>query len=178
MVASPPGVAAGQFVVPSRLTVLSCPPSLCPHLEFALAAEFEQPVGLRWSAQDAAPGTLAATVDLPVSPGIAGRLVTRLRTLGPVAFEVTEAAGPLADAERFSSSPQLGVFRATLSANGDVVVSEGQLRALVDASHDVGGAAALIHGVDMLLGAPWDEQFEPLRRGGAEAPVSWLRRTG
>lgn len=179
MVANPPGVAAGHFAVPSRLSVLRCPPPLCPHLEFALSSELEQPVSLRWSEQPAAPADVTATVDLPGSPGLAGRIATRLRRLGPVTFEVIEAPSSGSDAERYSYTPDLGLYRAALAANGDVVVGEGQLRSLLLASHDDSTAAAtLAHGLERLLGTAWDEELEPLRRGIAEAPVSWLRRTG
>jgi len=148
-------------------------------LEFALSTELEQPVGLRWSAQRADPGTLTAAVDLLGVDGMAGRIAARLRRLGPVRFEVTEAASPGADAERYAYTPDLGLFRAALSANGDIVVTEGQLRALLVESHDATAAAVtLAHGLERLLGTAWDEELEPLRRGGAEAPVSWLRRVG
>jgi hypothetical protein len=179
VVASPPGVTAGSALLPSRLTVLRCPPPLCPHLEFALSAELEQPIGLRWGAQSSAPGDLTATVELPGAPGMAGRVAARLRRLGPVTFEIVEASSVGADAERYSYTPDLGLFRASLAANGDIVVGEGQLRALLLASHDDRTAAAtLAHGLERLLGTAWDEELEPLRRGGEQAPVSWFRRTG
>jgi hypothetical protein len=179
VVANPPGVAAGHLVVPSRLTVLRCPPPLCPHLEFALAGELEQPMSLRWTEQPSAPGELTATIDLPGTAGLAGRITTRLRRLGPVTFEIVEAPSGGADAERYSYTPDLGLFRTGLAANGDIVVGEGQLRALLLASHDDSTAAAtLAHGLERLLGTAWDEELEPLRRGVAHAPVSWLRRTG
>ena len=165
-----------------RLSVLSCPPALCPHLEFAVSAVLEAPVTLRWTAQPALPGSLTASADLAGPPGIAGRLAGRLRTLGPIRFEVGEGAsfGPRgADAERYSYTPDLGLYRASLAANGDVVVAEGQLRSLLTVSHTrADDAATLAHGLERLLGTAWDEELEPLRRGGAGAPVSWLRRTG
>jgi hypothetical protein len=151
---------------------------LCPHLEFALAAELEHPVTLRWSAQPADPGALTAAVDLTGPTGLAGRLAGRLRALGPVRFDICEGPTSAAEAERYSYTPDLGLFRASLAANGDVVVAEGQLRALLAASHDAGGAARLVHGLERALGTAWDEELEPLRQGGSGAPISWLRRTG
>jgi hypothetical protein len=177
VVASPPGVFAGHLV-PCRLVVLSCPPALCPHLEFALSAELEQPVALRWTSQPADQGTLTATVDISGADGVAGRITSRLRRLGPVRFEVSEAASEHGDAERYAYTPDLGLFRASMAASGEAVVTEGQLRTLLTSSHDLPAAATLAHGIERLLGTAWDEELEPLRRGGAEAPVSWLRRTG
>jgi hypothetical protein len=178
VVASPSGVAAGVLGIPCRLVVLSCPPPLCPHLEFALSAELEQPVSLRWAAQIADPGALTATMDIPGPGGLAGRVASRLRRLGPVRFEVTEAVVDGADAERYAYTPDLGLFRTSLSACGEAVVGEGQLRALLTSSHHLPAAANLAHGLERLLGTAWDEELEPLRRGGAEAPVSWLRSAG
>jgi hypothetical protein len=163
----------------ARLSVLACPAPLCPHLEFAVSAVLESPMSLRWVDQPAQPGSLTATAELRGAPGLAGRLAHRLAGLGPVRFEVLEDAAPGADAERHSYTPELGPFRAVLAANGDVVVPEGRLRSLLDASHRGGDAGTtLAHGLEHVLGTAWDEALEPLRRGGDGAPVSWLRRTG
>jgi len=48
---------------------------------------------------------------------------------GPVRFEVTEEASPGCDAVRYSCTPSLGTFSAVISANGDVLIPEGRLRA-------------------------------------------------
>lgn len=178
MAANTSGMAAGRTAVPVRLAVLSCPPPLCPHLEFGLSAELDSPVSLRWAAQPALPGTLTAAADLAGASGLAGRLAGRLRSLGPVRFEVSEGPTVAAEAERYSFTPDLGLFRASLAANGDVVVGEGPLRALLAGGAEAGGGAALAHGLERLLGTAWDAELEPLRRGGAGAPISWLRRTG
>jgi hypothetical protein len=178
-------VSTGMPARPSaavRLSVLACPAPLCPHLEFALSALLEAPVALRWVEQPGQPGALMSTVELTGTPGLAGRIAARLRALGPVRYEVLEdASAPpaAADAERYSYTPDLGLFRTSLAANGDVVVTEGRLRELLAASHRrADGAATLAHGLERLLGTVWDEELEPLRRGGDGAPISWLRRTG
>jgi hypothetical protein len=172
------GSPAGQSAS-ARLSVLACPAPLCPHLEFAVSAVLSTPVALRWVDQPGLRGALTATAELRGAPGLGGRLAARLRTLGPVRFEVLEDACAGVDAERHSFTPDLGLFRTALSANGDVVVTEGRLRELLDRSHRAGeGGATLAHGLERLLGTAWDEELEPLRRGGDGAPVSWLRRTG
>ncbi len=167
---------SGSGSVSARLHVLSCPPAMCPHVEFAVAAVLETPVSLTWTAQPALPGLLQAVLEVAAAPGTAGALATRLRRLGPVRFEVVEGPAPGVDAERYSGDPDLGLHRAALAANGDVVVSEGQLRSLLAAA--AGEATVLVHGLERLLGTAWDGALEPLRVGGEGAPVSWLRRTG
>ena len=70
--------------------------------------------------------------------------------------------------------PTLGLFRASIGADGGIVVGEGPLRALLE--HERG--QALAQGLQRLLGTAWDEALEPLRRGGDGAPVTLLSRTG
>lgn len=164
-----PGEATGL------LSVLSCPSPLCPHLEFAVATVLESPVNLSWSAQPSLPGTLQARLEWRAAWGTAGRLAARLKSLGPVRFEVVETPSPGVDAERYSFTPTLGLFRASLAANGDIAIGEGQLRALLAEART---PSEIAHGVERLLGAAWDEDLEPLRLAGDGAPVTWLPRTG
>jgi hypothetical protein len=155
------------------VSVLACPPALCPHVEFALAAQVHTPVSMEWSAQTARPGTLTATIDGKLPEGSAAGITARLRALDPIWFEVVE--GPQPRGERFSYTPDLGVYRADLNAIGDIMVSEMRLRDLVDR---VAAGPALVEGIGRLLGQAWDEELEPLRRGTDGMAVSLLRRTG
>ena len=81
-------------------------------------------------------------------------------------YEVTEAAGPGNDGERYSVTPDLGVYRTMISANGDMVVGEDRLRALLATA--TGPQLAL--GIDALLGSAWDDE-----RGRRGAPVARSR---
>ena len=146
-------------------------PALCPHIEWAIAAELGVPVALSWSGQDAAPGTLRAEGTWRGRPGTAGRLASTLKRWTTPLFEVTEDASPGCDGERHSYTPTLGLFRAVVSANGDVLVHEDRLRALL------GGAARaddLAHGLDRLLGSAWDEELERYRPAGEGAEIRFL----
>ncbi len=161
--------------MPGVLTILSCPPALCPHVEFAVAAVVGVPARLEWSSQPARPGMAYAALEWRASAGAAGRLASRLRGLGSLCFEVAEGPATGCDAHRYSYTPELGLFQAALAANGDVVVGEGPLRALLAES---AGRVQLAAGLQELLGTQWDDALEPLRQGGAGAPVTWLRQTG
>jgi len=175
----PPSGGPGR-TVPGRLVVLSCPPALCPHVEFAVAGALGCPVSLTWTGQPALPGALQAALEVAVPPGTAAVLVARLRRLGPVRFEVVEGPSGGTDAERYAYDPDLGLHRAPLAANGDVVVGEGPLRALLAGALGDGDRAdlSLAVGLERLLGVAWDAALDPLRAGGDGAPVSWLRATG
>ena len=165
----------GGLSVPGMLSVLACPPPLCPHLEFAVSSALSAPVSLTWSRQPGRPGFVYAGLEWRSGPGTSGQLASRLRRLGHVVFEAVEGPSPGCDAERYTYTPELGLHRASIAANGDVVVGEAALRALLERG---AGRDTLARGLHRLLGTEWDEAVEPLRRGAHGAPVTWLRQTG
>jgi hypothetical protein len=90
-------------------------------------------------------------------------------------FEVTEEPSPGVDGERIMHVPARGLFRATASANGDIMIAEDRLRSLVAAAK---GYEALAHSLERELGTPWDVELEPYRHAGEGSPVSLLTRVG
>lgn len=108
-------------------------------------------------------------------------MATELRAFPGLRFEVTEDATPGADGERYSCTPDLGIFRATIAVHGDLMVGEEQIREMLGRS-----AAASILGeefdveeeIENLLGRPWDDELEPFRHAGDGAPVKWLNQVG
>lgn len=154
------------------LYIHSAPPALCPHVEWAVAAELGTRARMEWTDQPMVPGQLRAQVSWRGRPGTAGRLAAALRGWSVLRYEVTEDASPGLDGERYAVTPTLGVFRATMSANGDVLVSEDRLRALLATAT----GPQLAQGLDGLLGSAWDAELEPLREAGEGAPVTWLHQ--
>jgi hypothetical protein len=77
---------------------------------------------------------------------------------------------------RYCCTPSLGLFSATTSANGDILVPENKLRAAM--SMGANGTANLEKELDRLLGTAWDNELETFRRAGDGAPVRWLNATG
>ncbi len=152
--------------------VHSCPPALCPHVEWAVAAELGTRVSLQWTVQPSSAGSLRAEIGWRGRCGTAGRIAAALRGWAPLRYEVTEEPGPGHDGERYSVTPTLGVFRAITSANGDVLVGEDRLRTLLATSDGV----QLAHGLDALLGSAWDDELEPYREAGEGAPISFLHQ--
>lgn len=166
------GMRSGDARAGGVLYVHSCPPALCPHVEWAVAAELGVRVSLSWTAQPAQPSALRAETVWRGHPGTAGRLAAALRGWAPLRYEVTEEPSPGCDGERYAVTPSLGVHRATMSANGDVLVGEDRLRSLLGQLSGV----QLAHGLDALLGGAWDVELEPYREAGAGAPVTWLHQ--
>lgn len=157
------------------LYVHSCPPALCPHVEWAVAGVLGVPVSLTWAAQPAAVGSLRTETGWLGRPGTAGRIAAAVRGWSPLRLEVTEEPSDGSDGERYMLTPTLGIFRSTMSANGDLLVQEDRLRALLGSTGDV---ATLLHGLDRLLGEPWDAELETYRYAGDGAPVRWLTQAG
>ncbi|MEZ5209500.1 MULTISPECIES: DUF3145 domain-containing protein [unclassified Gordonia (in: high G+C Gram-positive bacteria)] len=153
--------------------VHAAPVALCPHVEWALASTLNARADLKWSAQDAEPGRMRATVDWVGPVGTGARLTNALREWSGLLFEVTENPSEGVDGERFAYVPGLGLWRGSTSANGDVILGELQLRAMIDAQPDSFGLAGEL---EAALGTAWDEALESYRMGGVGAEVTWLRQ--
>ena len=154
------------------LYIHSCSPALCPHVEWAVAAELGTRARLTWVDQPCAPGQLRAEIGWRGRSGTAGRLAAALRGWSALRFEVTEDASPGQDGERYAVTPTLGVFRATTGVTGDLLVGEDRLRALLATAQ----GPQLAIGLDALLGSAWDEELEPFREAGEGAAVTWLHQ--
>jgi hypothetical protein len=164
---------AKEVTVTARgvLFVHSCPPALRPHVEWAVAGVLGVPVRLDWESQPVAPDCLRAQTGWRGPSGTAARIAAALRSWPLIRCEITEEPSDGTDGERYSMTPDLGVFRATMSANGDVLVQEDRLRAALVTAADL---PSLRQAVDRLLGSAWDDELEPYRRAGDGLPVRWL----
>jgi hypothetical protein len=111
------------------LQVHSAPPALSPHIEWAVAGVLGVPVKLPWVDQPASPEALRAELDWQGRPGASAAITSALAAWNRVRFEVTEEASPGCDPVRYSHTPALGTFSAVTSANGDILIPEGRLRA-------------------------------------------------
>ena len=138
-------------------------------------------------------------------PGTSGALTSALAAWNLLRFEVTEDASAGCDAVRYSCTPSLGTFQATVGANGDIMIGENRLRAVLTLAASAGspgqgrppgegeqlGRLRELHGprhpalggsleaeLSLLLGEPWDAELEPFRHASAGAPVRWLHATG
>jgi hypothetical protein len=186
------------------LHVHCSPPALCPHIEWAVAGVLGLPVDLPWVDQPASPGALRAELIWQGQPGSSAAITSALAGWNMVRFEVTEEASPGCDAVRYSHTPSLGTFAAVVGANGDIMLPEARLRAVLalaasarsfpagpaapdgelDSLRDLHGqrhpalAGSLEAELSLLLGQPWDDELEPFRCAGAGAPVRWLNATG
>jgi hypothetical protein len=155
--------------------VHSTPLAVCPHVEWALARVLGTPVRLDWSAQPVEPGARRAEYVWAGRPGTGSDLAGALRQWPMLRFEVTEEPSSGVDGERIMHVPGRGLFRATASANGDIMIAEDRLRALVAGAK---GYEALAHVLEKELGSAWDAELEPYRCAADGNPVTLLTRVG
>jgi hypothetical protein len=148
---------------------------VCAHIEWAVARVLGVPVRMQWSSQPVDGSTLRSECQWTGKVGTAGELASALKAWSMIRFEVTEDASEGVDGERIAYLPGRGIHRSTMSANGDLLVSEDRLRTLL-ANASTG--EALAHGLEKLLGAAWDAELEPYRYAGDGAPVTRLYQVG
>lgn len=155
--------------------VHSTPLAVCAHVEWAIARVLATPVSLQWSAQPVDPSARRSECTWSGRPGTGAEIAGALRQWPMIRFEVTEEPSPGVDGQRFMYVPGRGLFAAATSANGDIVLGEDRLRALVASAR---GPEGLAHALDRAMGTAWDAELEPYRYAGDGAPVTWLTRVG
>ena len=153
----------------------SCPPPVCPHAEWAMSAVLGTPVSVTWTEQPAAPVQLRAECAWAGPSGVGEQLAAALRPWPMLRFEVTEDPSQGCDGERIAHVPGQGIYRTAVSASGDIVVGEQQLRELLARTSSLEGYRHALH---RLLGTGWDAELEPYRLAGDGAPVSWMHQVG
>jgi len=126
---------------------------------------------MRWTPQPASPGELRAEIVWLGPSGSATRLAAALKAWPMLVFEVTEEPTAGTDGERIAYLPGRGLFRAQVGVNGDIVVSENQLRQLRDSARTI---EDFRHGLDHLTGQSFDEELEVYREGGDGAPTTQI----
>jgi hypothetical protein len=156
------------------LYVHSAPRALCPHIEWAVASVLGSRVSLDWTRQPASPGTWRAELSWQGEAGIASRLASALRGWHLLRFEVTSEPCQHGEGERFSCTPELGIYHAVTGVHGDIMIPEDRLRAAADRA--ARGESDLHAEITRLLGKPWDDELEPFRHAGEGAPVRWLHQ--
>ena len=154
------------------LYVHSAPRALCPHVEWAVAGVLGARLSLDWIKQPASPGTWRSELSWQGDPGTASKLASALRGWRLLRYEVTAEPAAGTEGERYSSTPDLGIFHAVTGVHGDILIPEDRLRAAVDRADR--GESELSAEIAKLLGKPWDDELEPFRHAGEGAPVRWL----
>jgi Protein of unknown function (DUF3145) len=156
------------------LFVHAAPSAFCSHVEWAAASVLGVRVNLSWLPQPAAPGTFRCELSWQAQPGTAARLASALRGWPLLRYEVTEEPSPGHEGERYSYTPELGIFHAVTGPHGDILIPEDRLKAALEKA--ARGECSLEWEINQLLGRAWDAELEPFRYAGDGAPVRWLHQ--
>lgn len=156
------------------LYIHGAPRALAPHIEWAADGVLGVPARIRWEEQPARRGLVRAELTWRGREDTGARLVSALRTMPGVLFEVTQEATVHCDGARWSCTPELGVHHATTDRAGNTVLTEDHVRGCMDrAGHD---PVALRRELSIAMGEPWDEELEIYRHAGEGVPMRWLHR--
>ncbi|HIW62918.1 MAG TPA: DUF3145 domain-containing protein [Candidatus Stackebrandtia excrementipullorum] len=159
--------------MPTRgvIYVHSSPPAVCPHVEWAIGRALDTEAKLTWSVQPASPPSWRTDCAWNGPPGTAMKLAKALQKWQMLRFEITEDASPGVDGERIMFVPSRGLYRTATSANGDLLIDENRIRALLATTTD---ADTLRHGLNKLLGTEWDAELNVYRNYDDDAGQNWL----
>lgn len=152
----------------------SAPAALCPHLEWAIGSVLDQPVRLDWTEQDVAPGLRRAEIQWTGPQGTGAILASAMRGWQHLRFEITEEPSRGCDGSRWSFTPELGIFHATIDTAGNIMVSEDRIRWAYEKGD--GNPSIFYQEMSIALGEAWDEELEPFRHAGDGAPIRWLNQ--
>lgn len=155
--------------------VHSTPLAVSAHVEWAIARVLVAPVTLQWTVQPVDAGARRAECSWSGRPGTGAQLAAELRQWPMIRFEITEEPSPGVDGQRFMFVPGRGLHTCAMSANGDIMVTEHQLRSIMSGARS---PEALSHAIDRALGAAWDDELEPYRYAGDGAPATLLTQAG
>jgi hypothetical protein len=156
------------------LFIHSAPSALCPHIEWAVGGVLGTAVSPSWIPQPAQSGTYRTELSWSGEVGSAAGIASALRGWNHLRFEVTEDPTATSEGQRYSYTPDLGVFHAMTGPHGDIMIPEDRLKAAVVKA--ALGDTTLLTEIDKLLGKPWDDELETFRHAGEGAPVRWLHQ--
>jgi hypothetical protein len=106
--------------------------------------------------------------------GLGAQLASALLAFRQIRYEVTEDASAGKEGERFAATPSLGLFRASIGHNGDIMIHEDRLRNLITQSDATG--ESMSSEIMRLLGQPWDAELEAFRVAHADSNVRVLHQ--
>lgn len=158
------------------LVVHCAPRALCSHVEWTVNAVVGQPQNFQWKDQPLVPEFARVQVYWEAPVGTAARLASELRGWVDLRFEVTEDPTRFGLGLRIAHTPALGLNTVTLDALGNVLVTEHQVEAILQAAS--GDVTAVREGFDSALGNAWERELEPYRAAQYDQSIRLLRGVG
>ena len=163
-----------QQFVSGWIEIFAAPKAMLPHVEWSLERALDCKLQITWSAQPLTPGSFQTRLRFSAPSGRAGEIATALAGWNYLRFDVCEMGGRDSDGARYLGTPSLGLHHATVGKNGDVLISENQIGAILESCYK--------RGLDFeeefakALGVEWEAELAPYREG--QESMRWLHATG
>ncbi|QPK93681.1 DUF3145 domain-containing protein [Actinomyces sp. zg-332] len=152
----------------------STPRALCPHIEWAISHVLETEIKLQWTKQSIDEKVYRTEHSWIGQVATGAKLASALRGWEHLRYEITEEPTLLTDGGRWVHTPELGIFYSQMDRNGNMLISENRVRAVLEYQDD---PKRMIHELKLALGNAWDEELEPFRQGSDGDNLRWLHRT-
>jgi hypothetical protein len=137
------------------------PVALLSHIEWTISGVCEAPITISWHALSEPKQGYRALVHWEGPEGSGAVLATSFMNLKQLAFEVIEQDSPETPGYRWSYTPALGMFSSATDEAGNILVSENQLRFIVDGCGSNG--LKLQAELRKVLGQAFDDELESYR---------------
>lgn len=162
--------------VRGSLYIFSAPRSFCSPTNWALSEIFKSDVQLDWRIQELLPNTYSSEFNWLGPTGLCARIVSNLGKWGKLRLEAIQEPINNSLGERFSVTPELGIFRAEINSLGETLLSESKIKTGIERSKLEG--ESIETELTFLLGKPWDDDLEPFRSSFSGTTVRWISKTG
>jgi hypothetical protein len=148
------------------------PSSLLTHVEWTISGVCNSPINIQWHSLPSTLQGFRGLTNWEGSDGSGAVLAASFMNLKQISFEVIQQDSLGSSGHRWSFTPKLGMFSSATDSAGNLVVSENQLRAIVDSCGSNG--LKLQAELRKALGQAFDDELESYRElfDGAESPVS------
>ena len=142
------------------LYIHAAPRAVLKNLEWGVAEVLQMPIALKWEPQPLLSGSQRSEVSWSGLHGAGSRLVSTLKGWHYITFELFESSSQGSDGSLYMYTPELGLFRGTISPHGDLVINENQIQRILCMNQS---PAISLEEIENLLGKKWDEALDPYR---------------
>lgn len=165
-----------HLIVKGTLRIYACPKLLCSPTEWALGQIFKEKIDLNWTNQNLIPNHFLTELNWYGKTDIAPKIVSNLAAWSKIRFEVIQQ--PMNDylGQRYSITPELGIFRADINSFGETLLTESRIKSCVYRA--LQEKTSIEQELDFILGKPWDSDLEPFRNNQIDSKVKWIGKTG
>ncbi len=142
------------------LYIHAAPRAVLRNLEWGMAEVLQMPISLKWESQPLLSGSYRSEVSWNGLQGTGSSLVSTLKGWHYITFELFESSSQGSDGSLYMFSPELGLFRGTVSPTGDLVINENQIQKILSGNLKPMHA---LEEIENLLGKKWDDALDPYR---------------